>query len=255
MSDIWVVDFKSGPGVYDEAKTQVCTYLKMWNLFEAEIGTGVPRAQRAGVLRLDKVTGMLDDPPIVEVTDEIERRWNEFLHLREYFRTAIEPHAKQGRWYPHNGKKFATVTTVLDCLNKPALPQWAANMTVEYIKEHLPEMNDDGQIEYYLKKAKTAYRTIGKKAMDIGSIVHDAIHCHLSGGKPEPILEGNDQATNSFLAFIQWADSVKLKPIALEKVLIDPNHEVGGTCDFIGYAEISPPSSNLSPPSRGGGIF
>ncbi len=27
------------------------------------------------------------------------------------------------------------------------------------------------------------------------------------------------------------------KPIALEKVLIDPEHEIGGTCDYIGAVE------------------
>jgi hypothetical protein len=228
MSDIWLIDRKSSTGVYDEMKIQVCTYSKMED-------NGVTRA---GVLRLDKETGMLDDPPVVEVTDEIETRWRAFLGLREYYRYALEPKAKQDRWYPHNGKKYPTITTILGCLDKPALTQWSANMTVEYIRMNLKDMTSDEQIEYHLKKAKTAYRTMSKKAMDIGSIVHDAIHAHLSGAKPEPILGDNDKATNSFLAFLQWADQVKLKPIALEKVLIDPVHEVGGTTDFIGYAEI-----------------
>jgi len=237
MSDIWIIDWKSSTGVYDEMKTQSCVYFQMWNLFEA-LNRNLPQAQRAGVLRLDKVTGMLDDPPVVDVTDEIERRWNEFLHLREYYRTAIEPNAKKDRFYPHDGKKFATVTSVLGCLDKPALMQWSANMTADYIRNNIKDMNTDEQVEYHLKKAKTAYRTKSKVAMDIGSIVHDAIHAHLSGAKPEPILGDNDQATNSFLAFLQWTDSVHLKPISLEKILIDPIHEFGGTTDFIGYAEI-----------------
>lgn len=230
MADIWVIDWKSSTGVYDEMKTQACVYAMMY----PEAGV----LPRTGILRLDKETGKLDDPPIVEVTPEIAFRWKAFLGLREYYRWAIEPKAKQDRWYPYNGKKFPTVTTILDCLNKPALTQWAANMTIEYFRANMKEMTTDEQIDYHLKKAKTAYRTMSKKAMDIGSVVHDAIHAHLSGARPEPILEGNEQATNSFLAFIQWSDSVHLKPIALEKVLIDPEHEVGGTTDFIGYADI-----------------
>ncbi len=228
MSDIWVIDWKSSTGVYDEMKTQICVYAMMSDQGMA----------RTGILRLDKETGMLDDPPVVEVTNEMETRWKAFLGLREYYRWAIEPKAKQDRWYPHNGKKYPTVTSILGCLEKPALVQWSANMTVEYFRMNLKEMTTDEQIEYHLKKAKTAYRTLSKKAMDTGSLVHDAIHAHLSGARPEPILEGNEQATNSFLAFIQWADSVQLKPIHLEKVLIDPQHEVGGTTDFIGYANI-----------------
>ncbi len=243
MSDIWVIDWKSSTDVYDEMKTQGCVYFKIWNLYEA-LNKNLPRAERAGVLRLDKVTGILDDPPVVEVTDEVERRWIEFLHLREYYRTAIEPKAKQDRFYPYEGKKFPSVTTINGILKQEWASPWAAKMAVEYFKKVLTEWRQDDKpmteewIEYHLKKAKTAFRTKSKTAMDIGSIVHDAIHAYLSGAKPEPILGGNEQATNSFLAFLEWADSVKLKPIALEKVLIDPEHEIGGTTDFIGYAEI-----------------
>lgn len=224
MSDIWIVDFKSSTGIYDEYKTQVSVYLKMSQ-----------QATRAGVLRLDKETGMLDDPPLVEVPqDEIEARWKAFLGLREYYRHIVEPKAKQDRWYPHDGKKYPTITTILGVLDKPALVQWSANMTVEYIKQHLVEMVAEEQIDYYLKKAKTAFRQKSKVAMDTGSIVHNAIHCYLSGGKPEDILGSNDNATNSYLAFLSWSDSVHLKPIGLEKVLIDPVNEIGGTCDFLG---------------------
>jgi hypothetical protein len=231
---IWTIDFKSSTGVWDEMKTQSCVYLEMYNL---NLISEEP-ATRAGVLRLDKKTGMLDDPAIVDCTEEIDRRWQEFLHLREYYRTAIEPEAKKDRWYSVNGKKYPTVTTILGILEKPALVQWSANMTVQYIRENLAELTTPDQIEYHLKKAKTAYRTISKQAMDTGSIVHDAIHCYLSGGKPESIIGDNDKATNSFLAFLTWADKVKLKPIALEKVLIDQVNEIGGTCDFIGEVTI-----------------
>lgn len=229
---IWIIDFKSSKAVYDEMKIQSSIYFKMYNLRDA-VDTG-QYAERAGVLRLDKETGMLDDPPIIDCTDEIERRWTEFLHLREYYRTAIEPTAKQDKWYPYNGKHFPTVTRILGILDKPALVQWSANLTVQYIRDNLSEMTTPEQIEYYLKKAKTAYRTISKVAMDTGTIVHDAIHCYLSGGKPESILGDNDRATNSFLAFLDFMDKVKLEPIALEKILIDPIHEFGGTVDFIG---------------------
>jgi hypothetical protein len=226
MNEMWIIDFKSSSGVFDEYKTQVSCYAMMQ-----------PEKVRAGILRLDKETGLLDDPAVVEVTD-IEARWQAFLGLREYYRHILEPKAKQDRWYKDGDKKYPTITTILGCLDKPALVQWAANMTVEYFKENAKEMTTPEQIEYHLKKAKTAYRTMSKKAMDTGSIVHDAIHAYLSGAKPEPILGDNDKAQNSFLAFLQWADKVKLKPVALEKVLIDPEHQVGGTCDFIGWAEI-----------------
>lgn len=223
--DIWVIDWKSGSGVYEEMKTQVSCYAKM------------SKATRAGVVRLDKITGELDDPPLVEVTD-IDTRWEAFLHLREYFRRMIEPNGELKKFYPFEDKRFPTITSILGILEKPALPQWSANMTVDYIKMNLKEMTTPEQVEYHLKKAKTAFRTMSKAAMDTGSIVHDAIHAYLSKAKPEPILEGNDKATNSFLAFLEWDKTVQLEPIALEKVLLDPTNQIGGTVDFVGWASI-----------------
>lgn len=234
---IWLIDWKSSTGVWDDMRIQVSVYEGIWI-----VTGGTPKIEKVGILRLDKETGMLDDPPVVKIpVQERMNRWIAFLRLREYYRLIIQPtlsDKRMDRFYAYNGKKFPTVTTILDILNKPALVQWAANMTIEYIKDNMKEMIDEPSIEYHLKKAKTAFRTVSKKAMDTGSIVHDAIHAYLSGAKPESILEGNDRATNSFLAFLDWNKTAKLKPVALEKILIDPLNETGGTTDFIGEANI-----------------
>lgn len=228
---IWTIDFKSSSGIWDEMITQVCIYSQLWNLNHE------PYCEHAGILRLDKETGLLDNPPIKDCSEEIERRWSAFLNLREYYKILIEPELsdkKKERFYPYNGKKFPTVTSILDILNKPALVQWSANSTVQYIRDNIKEMVTDEQVDYHLKKAKTAYREISKKAMDIGSIVHDAIHAYLANTDYDKILEGNDKAINAFLAFLEWADKVKIKPIALEQVLLDTKYEFGGTVDFVG---------------------
>lgn len=233
---IWVIDFKSSKGIWDEMKTQVNVYYMVWNLYHA-IDNG-KRADRVGILRLDKETGLLDDPPILDCTEGLNDRWEAFLNLRKYYGLIIEPdlsEKKKERFYSlENGKKIPTVTTILDLLHKPALVQWAANSVAEYVGEHIKDMTTDEQIEYHLKKAKTAHRDVSKKAMDIGSIVHDAIHAYLSGADYDKIVDGNDKAINAMLAFLEWADKVKIKPIALEKKLIDPKNEFGGTVDFVG---------------------
>ena len=235
---IWILDFKSSTAVWDEMKTQGCVYAKVWNRYNA-IDNG-RYAERAGILRLDKETGLPDDPPITDCTNEIETRWEAFIRLREYYKLMIEPELsdkKKERFYKHNGKKFPTVTTILGILDKPALVQWSANMVVKYVRENIKEMITDEQIEYHLKKARSNFREVSKKAMDIGSIVHDAIHAYLSGADYNKVIGNNDKATNSFLAFLDWADKVKIEPIALEKVLIDEEYEFGGTVDFIGKLE------------------
>jgi hypothetical protein len=225
---LWTVDYKSSKDIYEEYRIQSAVYA---GIYEATDETHI--LPRAGVLRLDKETG---EPHFEDVSEGMEERYKAFLALREYYRHSHFSEPKKG--YKLNGKIIPSVTTILGVLDKPALMVWSANMAVEYIEANLKEMNTPEQIEYHLKKAKTAFRTASQKAKDTGSIVHDAIHAHLSGAKPEPILEGNDKAINSFLAFLEWAKNVKLEVVALEKVLIHPTLEFGGTCDFIGWLDI-----------------
>jgi len=232
---IWVLDFKSSTGVYDEYLTQVSIYTRMARNqgFVVEHG---------GVLRLDKQTGLVDDPAVVEVTD-IDLRAEAFIKLREYYGMMIEPHLtekKMDRFYPCDGDRFATVTTIQDLLKK--IPgQWYANMTLEYFKEHLSEMTTPEKIEYHFKKAKTYHKEASKKAMDIGSLVHDKIHAFLSGVDKDIIykeIESNQPLYTAFLTFEEWAKKTEPKPIALETILLDKQHRIGGTVDFIGHLNI-----------------
>lgn len=224
---IWVIDFKSSTGIWLEYKLQVAAYFYMYG-----------KAERCGILRLDKETGLLDDPPIFDCTEDVHTRYEAFLALRKYYGLMVEPELsekKKERFYSlDTGEKVPTITTILELLHKPALVQWSANSVAEYVREHIKDMSTDEQVEYHLKKAKTAHREIGKKAMDIGSLIHDAIHAYLSGADYDKVLGDNDKAINAMLAFLDWANKVKIKPIALEKSLIDPVNKVGGTVDFIG---------------------
>src|SRR4030042_1676868 len=112
---IWVIDYKSSTGVWDEMKTQVCIY---WFMAQKEF-----HPEKCGVLRLDKETGLLDNPPIVECKNgEISSRIEGFMALRRYYELIIEPtlsEKKMERFYKHDGKRYPTVTTILDLLNKP----------------------------------------------------------------------------------------------------------------------------------------
>jgi len=236
MKKLWVIDFKTAKSIYDEYLLQIAAYYNTWNEFEHGEH---PKADAAGILRLDKETGM---PEFTDCTEGIEKKWLAFWSLRDYYRLNIEGEKEIKKGYKVNGHMAPSVTEILNILAKQALIPWAVNSTVDYFQDNLkdlrnPELSVEN-IEYIFKKAKTAYRTISKKAMDTGSLVHDAIECYLSGGKPEPILEGNDGATNSFLAFLEWKEKVRLEPIFLEKQLIDPNLEFGGTVDLITWAEI-----------------
>ena len=228
MRSLTLIDFKSSNAIYPEYITQVACYSYM-AIYDLTLPGPVTNV---GILRLDKETGI---PEYVDCTSGLEEQWKAFQGLREYYRWIVEPEAKKDRYYKYEDRLFPSVTTILGILQKPALPQWAANMTIDYIRENLKEMDTDEKAEYHLKKAKTAFRTMSKKAMDTGSIVHDAIEAFLSGAKPDDILKGNDKAETAFLAFLEWKDSVKLEVVATERALIHPHVEVGGTCDLIAW--------------------
>ena len=221
---IWVWDYKSSLAVYENYKIQVSTYARSLK----------PPADHAGVLLLDKVTGM---PTPVEV-DRIEERYKAFCALREYYRIIEEPYLTEKemeRFYFLNGNRIPTITTILGILGAKALEQWKVNQAVEYIGNNRPQTEE--QWIYHLKKAKTAHRQASKKAMGTGTTVHEAIHAYLSGAKPEPILEGDSKAEMAFYAFLEWSDSVKLKPIATELTVINEEFGFGGTIDLVAEME------------------
>jgi len=144
------------------------------------------------------------------------------------------------RHYKHDGLELPSVTTIIsDCTNNSApLVQWAANMVTEWIRENCVDTggNDEpvqGLYNVYdedLEKARFNFRSVSQKALDIGSEVHNAIEMHLQG---LPYTLTTKEAQNGFKAFVEWAETAQLKPIALEQKIYGDGW--AGTLDFNGY--------------------
>ena len=140
---------------------------------------------------------------------------------------------------PKGKNVIPSVTEIIgDCTDKSApLTQWAANMTVEWIREnHLP-LNDDDGIYYEvddskLNEARFNFKKVSQKALDIGSTVHNAIEQYLKHGD-ESYMDLEGEAFNSFNAFLQWSEEHNLKPISLEQTVYGDGW--AGTLDFYGY--------------------
>lgn len=242
MKQLTMIDWKSSKGFYPEYFIQLSAYGRAYNREAIRLGNEI--VERLGVLRLDKLTGM---PEFKDCTDGEPERWAGFCGLLSYYHALIEPNIKEGekaRFYERDGLRGPSVTTVLSCLAKPALIQWAANCSAEFIQENLAEIRDPSteyeRVEQLIKKAKTAHRTVGKKATDTGQLVHDAIETYMLGGKPEPILEGDKKAESAFLAFLNWKDEVKLEKVHLEYEVFHPSLLYGGRVDIIGYLDVQP---------------
>lgn len=233
MRVLAVGDWKSAKAVYEENRVQSAAYA------DALLANGI-EVQRVFVLRLDKETGM---PEHVDCTNGWEERAKGFRLLREYYGHAIEPTASRdnGHWYPYKGDLVPSVTTILSVLAKPALVQWSANCVTDYFVDHMVELRNPQipatRYQQIIKNARTAHRRVSKRALDVGSIVHEAIETHLAGKAPDDLLAGHAQAENAFLAFLEWEKEHKLETLHLEHTVIHPISRYGGTVDWVGYME------------------
>ena len=120
----------------------------------------------------------------------------------------------------NKGIKWPTPSNIIgDVTDKSnGLMPWATGAVEIYIQENC--MYDPKLDQYIistndLKKARWYYKDISKRALDVGSAVHDAIRMWIASGQ-EP-SDPDDQVVNAFVAFLEFWDSNKMKTIQAEK--------------------------------------
>jgi hypothetical protein len=113
------------------------------------------------------------------------------------------------------GKRLVGVTTVVGLLDKPQLRVWANRIGLQGID--LNSYMDD--------------------LANVGTLAHEMIQCHFTGKEldtNEYSKNDIDRAENAMISFLNWVDTMKIKPIFNEAKL--NNNLFGGTVDM--YAEI-----------------
>ena len=144
------------------------------------------------------------------------------------------------RYYKYNGLELPSVTTITGQLDKPALMPWAANCAIDYLIEDIDNNVDHrfdiglewvtlSSVHITAESARKNYRTVSRKALDIGSRVHGAIEDYLNIGK-EP-YNPSDEVLSAFLAFLEWFDENNVQPIQAEKTVYGEKY--AGTCDLV----------------------
>jgi hypothetical protein len=136
---------------------------------------------------------------------------------------------EESHTYQVDGKFVPGVTTILSCINKPALMPWAIGVTRDYWLQEVSKGRNDFKAIH--KESWTASKKISKDAADIGSNVHayaEAVFKNL----PVPELL-SDQAKRGVEAFHNWHDSHKIKILASERRVFSQKHYYAGTCDFV----------------------
>lgn len=156
----------------------------------------------------------------------------------------------KGRFYETpDGKRYPSVTTILSCVGKPALINWAAKIERELVLETSADLYCDCPTAPKMSRVawlttmgnrlgkSRAHQRMLSKAGDIGSQVHALIEwtlrarlCEQPG--PSPSIT-SDKAQWAFSCWQNWSKSVDLKPIAVEQVVYSEMHGYAGTMDLL----------------------
>jgi hypothetical protein len=158
----------------------------------------------------------------------------------------------RARFYWIHGRQLPSVTTILDVVAKPALGPWYAKEERRHLETALLEVlvlpgppDREAYKAFVLEQLASALT--GVKAADraraqaatIGTAVHAGIEWHLrtalgQDAGPEPILP--DAAAWAVESWKDWARSVALEPLALERVVYCEGCGYAGTMDL--YARV-----------------
>lgn len=155
-----------------------------------------------------------------------------------------------GRTYETPDGVFPSVTSILGCIAKPALVNWAAKVEREYVMEAAADLYDDlSPVAPKMKRlvfmdtlsrrmgTVKAHEKVKARAGEIGSSVHALIEWNLRtelGQKvgPEPRLEG-DEAMHSFAEYEAWRADNEVVPLAIEQVVWHTHDRYAGTLDLL----------------------
>lgn len=160
-----------------------------------------------------------------------------------------------GRFYDIEGALLPSVTSILNCIGKPALIGWAAKTERELClkaacdlwgeaplgDKRMSPMVYRATLEARIGKQKAHVKELAQ-ATEIGSQVHSLIEWNLRRELGLPVRDEpkiNDAATWAFMAFEDWRKESGLKPLGIEQTVWSVEHGYAGTMDVLGEVEIA----------------
>ncbi len=158
---------------------------------------------------------------------------------------------RDARFYEVDGELYPSVTTILKAIDKPALVWWAANRERDLVTQAAADLYAELQAAvvpasmpraWYLTAllAKLgpakAHQKLKDEAANIGSETHKLIEYTMrraigADAGAEPLV--SKPALVAFQAWQQWAASVSLKPILIERVVVSTQYQFAGTLDLL----------------------
>lgn len=165
--------------------------------------------------------------------------------------TPVRHDTASGRFYEVDGQLLPSVTHILTAIHKPALVPWAANQERALVLDAATTLHRDlatAPVPSLLSAAwyrQTLLARLGPTkaharqlaaAGDIGSEAHKAIEWIMrtaigAAAGPEPRISA--PALLAVQAFQDWAASVSLKPVLVERTVYSTVHGYAGTMDLL----------------------
>lgn len=144
----------------------------------------------------------------------------------------LEPRNTQsGRTYQWNDESFFSVTTILNALNKPALPKWAANSVAEYALRQWSListlLNEEREAEALDLLKGSPWRE-KEKAASTGTLVHEAVEAYVAG--IDSMSPTTDKHVNQFEL---WLQNFKPTIIENEVTIFNRTYNYAGTLDLL----------------------
>jgi hypothetical protein len=162
--------------------------------------------------------------------------------------SGVQSPSRRDRFYTIEGQRLPSVTTVLDIIAKPALGPWYAKEERRYFETAMLEvLSRPGARDPEYVLAAVAQAVTGVKAADrekqkaaaIGTAVHAGIEWELrrrlgEDAGPQPRLP--EAAAWAVESWKDWAGSVDLAPVAIERTVYCLECGYAGTLDL--YARV-----------------
>lgn len=139
----------------------------------------------------------------------------------------------RGRYHSYvdldTGKTVPGVTTILDKgLPKPALINWAANVTADYAIDHWDELSDEPS-SVRIKKLKDARWGEKDNAARRGTEVHKLGEQLVAGHE----VEVPEALAGHVDAYVRFLDEWDIQPVVIEAVVVNYTRGYAGTLDLI----------------------
>lgn len=140
----------------------------------------------------------------------------------------------RGRMYRHpvNDELYPSVTNIIDVLDKPAIPRWAAREVAKFAyanRAALMTMDDGDAAVDFLKGSPYRKRD---KAADVGSVVHSAAEALATNGELPALDEVHGPFLDAFLGFVK---DFEPKFQIVEGTVFSEKYQYAGTFDFLAW--------------------